>query len=186
VRMERRAGIAFGILLACCRCASALSPSLDINQYAHTAWTVREAFFKGTITSTAQTPGGYLWLATEFGLIRFDGSGRGPRSGDLLCDARAHQIEAEIRYDDRSFRLRIRDDGKRIDPGVLEGAERLGHWGLLGIRDRAKRIGARLDFWSEAGAGTEVELTVPASVAYAKSSDSGGFRFFRKRGTHAR
>jgi len=101
--------------------------------------------------------------------------------------ARALQIEAEIRYDDRSLRLRIRDDGKGIDPRVLEEGERPGHWGLLGIRERAKRIGAQLDFWSEAGAGTEVELTVPASVAYAKSLDAGGFRLFRKRtGTHAR
>src|ERR1700751_2206602 len=71
--MERRAGMAFGILLACCRCASALNPALDINQYAHTAWTVRDGFFKGSITSIAQTPDGYLWLGTEFGLIRFDG-----------------------------------------------------------------------------------------------------------------
>jgi len=101
--------------------------------------------------------------------------------------ARAGQIEAEIRYDDRSLRLRIRDDGKGIDPRVLEEGERPGHWGLLGIRERAKRIGARLDFWSEAGAGTEVELTVPASVAYPKSFDARGFRLFRKRtGTHAR
>src|SRR5580698_1794331 len=73
VRMERRAGIAFGILLACCPCASALDPSLDINQYAHTAWTVRDGFFKGSIISIVQTPDGYLWLGTEFGLLRFDG-----------------------------------------------------------------------------------------------------------------
>jgi signal transduction histidine kinase/ligand-binding sensor domain-containing protein len=61
------------ILLACCPCASALNPSLDINQYAHKAWTVRDGFFKGNIYSIAQTPDGYLWLATEFGLVRFDG-----------------------------------------------------------------------------------------------------------------
>jgi ligand-binding sensor domain-containing protein len=61
------------ILLVCCRCASALNPSLDINQYAHTAWTVRDGFFKGAITSIAQTPDGYLWLGTELGLLRFDG-----------------------------------------------------------------------------------------------------------------
>src|SRR6266436_2576962 len=72
--MERRVGIAVGILLACCPCASALNPSLDINQYAHTAWTVREGFFKSGITSVAQTPDGYLWLGTEFGLLRFDGA----------------------------------------------------------------------------------------------------------------
>jgi ligand-binding sensor domain-containing protein len=61
------------ILLAFCPCASALNPSLDINQYAHKAWTVREGFFEGAITSIAQTPDGYLWLGTEFGLLRFDG-----------------------------------------------------------------------------------------------------------------
>jgi signal transduction histidine kinase len=60
-------------LLALCPCAHALNPSLDINQYAHTAWTAREGFFKGTITSLAQTPDGYLWLGTAFGLLRFDG-----------------------------------------------------------------------------------------------------------------
>jgi ligand-binding sensor domain-containing protein len=59
--------IAPGILLACCPGASALDPSLDMNQYAHTAWTVRDGFFKGSINSIAQTPDGYLWLGTEFG-----------------------------------------------------------------------------------------------------------------------
>jgi signal transduction histidine kinase/ligand-binding sensor domain-containing protein len=80
VRMERRAATstqakasATLVLLACCPCASALNPSLDINQYAHKAWTVREGFFKGAISSIAQTPDGYLWLGTEFGLLRFDG-----------------------------------------------------------------------------------------------------------------
>jgi PAS domain S-box-containing protein len=65
--------IVLGILLACCSCASALDPSLDISQYAHTAWKIREGFSKGRVTSIAQTPDGYLWLGTEFGLLRFDG-----------------------------------------------------------------------------------------------------------------
>lgn len=95
--------------------------------------------------------------------------------------ARAHQIEAEIRYDDRWLRLRIRDDGTGIEPRVLQQGGRAGHWGLLGIRERAKRIGARLDFWSEAGAGTEVELTIPASVAYGTSHKGPAFRLFRKK-----
>jgi signal transduction histidine kinase/ligand-binding sensor domain-containing protein len=71
--MERRAAILFGILLACCPCTFALNPSFEINQYAHTAWTIRDGFFKGTISGIAQTPDGYLWLGTEFGLLRFDG-----------------------------------------------------------------------------------------------------------------
>ncbi len=45
---------------------------------------------------------------------------------------------------------------------------------------------ARLEFWSEVGAGTEVELAVPASVAYGKSRDARGFRLLHKRTkTHA-
>ncbi len=76
--------------------------------------------------------------------------------------ASASRIEAEIRYSDRLLRLRIRDDGKGIDRKVLEDGVP-GHWGLPGIRERAKRIGARLVFWSEAGAGTEVELAVPSA-----------------------
>src|SRR4051812_45886058 len=93
---------------------------------------------------------------------------------------RARQIEAEIRYNARTFRLRIRDDGTDIDPRVLKQGKRAGHWGLPGIGERAKQIGARLDFWSEAGAGTEMQLMVPASVAYIKSDGGRGFTLFPK------
>ncbi|HKF01109.1 MAG TPA: two-component regulator propeller domain-containing protein, partial [Candidatus Sulfotelmatobacter sp.] len=60
-------------LLSSCVCALALDPSLDISQYAHTAWKVRDGFVKGAIVMIAQTPDGYLWLGTELGLFRFDG-----------------------------------------------------------------------------------------------------------------
>jgi ligand-binding sensor domain-containing protein len=61
------------ILLACCRWVLALNPSLDISQYAHKAWTVRDGYFTGFIESIAQTPDGYLWVGMESGLVRFDG-----------------------------------------------------------------------------------------------------------------
>src|SRR5215472_5874514 len=61
------------IVLACCPCAFALNPALDVSQYAHTAWRVREGFANGRIFSITQTPDGYLWLGTEFGILRFDG-----------------------------------------------------------------------------------------------------------------
>jgi len=61
------------MLLVFSTCAFALDPSLDISQFAHTAWRVRDGFGKGPIHSIAQTPDGYLWLGTEFGLLRFDG-----------------------------------------------------------------------------------------------------------------
>jgi signal transduction histidine kinase len=94
--------------------------------------------------------------------------------------AQASRIEAEIRYDDRELRVRIRDDGTGIAPQVLKAGGSAGHWGLRGVRERAQQIGARLDFWSEAGVGTEVELTVPAVVAYEKSRQRGRFRLFHK------
>ncbi len=67
------AAIALGILLGGCQSFFALNPSLDISQYAHTAWTVRDGFSLGNIYAIAQTPDGYLWLGSEFGLFRFDG-----------------------------------------------------------------------------------------------------------------
>ena len=94
--------------------------------------------------------------------------------------AQASRIEAEIRYDDRELRVRIRDDGKGIDSRVLQAGGTAGHWGLRGARERAQQIEARLDFWSEAGAGTEVELTVPAAIAYEKAKERRRFKLFRK------
>jgi signal transduction histidine kinase/ligand-binding sensor domain-containing protein len=88
--------------------------------------------------------------------------------------ARARRIEVEIRYEESTFLLRIRDDGAGIDPAILRDGGRAGHWGLHGVRERARRIGAQLDFWSESGAGTEIQLEVPAATAYevAKNEDS--------------
>ncbi len=64
--------------------------------------------------------------------------------------ARARRIEVDIEYGERQFRLRIRDDGKGIDPEVLEEQGRAGHWGLAGMRERAQLIGGQLDIWSRA------------------------------------
>jgi len=94
--------------------------------------------------------------------------------------AAAHRIEAEIRYDRRVLRLRFRDDGTGIDPKILNEGGRAGHWGLPGIRERAQRIGAGLDFWSETGAGTEIQLAIPAVAAYETSRQGARFRLFSK------
>ena len=98
--------------------------------------------------------------------------------------ALARRIEAEIRYDNHLFRVLIRDDGKGMDPKVLKEGGQAGHWGLPGVRERAKEIGARLDFWSEAGAGTEVQLTVPVSAGSERPRDGSRFRLFRKTRSH--
>jgi signal transduction histidine kinase/ligand-binding sensor domain-containing protein len=80
--------------------------------------------------------------------------------------AYAHQIEVEIRYDERQLRLRVRDNGRGIDPKVLGGDGATGHYGLRGMSERAKLIGGKLTVWSEIGSGTEIELSIPAPHAY--------------------
>jgi signal transduction histidine kinase len=94
--------------------------------------------------------------------------------------AQASKIEAEITYGARLLRLRIRDDGKGVDAKLLD-AGREGHWGLPGMRERAQQIGAQFDMWSKVGAGTEVQMTLPAAVAYGTSPGRGSFRLFRKK-----
>ena len=84
--------------------------------------------------------------------------------------AQAGLVEVEIRYDDNEFRLRVRDDGKGIDPEVLAAQGIEGHYGLRGMPERAAVIGGKLTVWSEAGAGTEVELRLPAGTVYATSA----------------
>jgi signal transduction histidine kinase len=83
--------------------------------------------------------------------------------------AHARRVEVEIRYDDGKFRLRVRDDGRGIDREVLarQGVE--GHFGLRGMPERAALIGGKLAVWSEVGAGTEVELRLPAAAVYLTS-----------------
>ena len=100
--------------------------------------------------------------------------------------AQAQKIEAEIEYGDKAFSLRVRDDGGGIDPAVLREGRRTGHWGLPGMRERAKELGGDLHVWTESGAGTEVSLSVPAAAAYVASYGRAGFWFGKgnARGTH--
>jgi len=88
--------------------------------------------------------------------------------------AQAQRIEVEIRYDERQFRLRVRDDGKGIDSKLLDEDERPGHYGMRGMRERGKLLGGKLTVWSEVETGTEVELSIPAANAYATVMAAGG------------
>jgi signal transduction histidine kinase len=83
--------------------------------------------------------------------------------------AHATRIEVEIHYGQRQLRLRIRDNGKGMDPNFLGGRGREGHYGLTGMHERAKAVQGKLAVWSKLDSGTEAELTIPASIAYAKS-----------------
>ncbi|HEY8877984.1 MAG TPA: two-component regulator propeller domain-containing protein [Roseateles sp.] len=82
--------------------------------------------------------------------------------------ADAKRIDVEVIYEARQWRIRVRDDGKGIEPEVLRRGEREGHFGLDGMRERAALVGGQLTVRSGLHQGTEVELGVPAARAYSQ------------------
>jgi len=84
--------------------------------------------------------------------------------------ADAQNVEVEIRYDEKYFRLRVRDDGKGIPSDILsrDGCE--GHYGLPGMRERAALVGGKLTIWTELDSGTEIELVIPGAKVYVRST----------------
>ena len=85
--------------------------------------------------------------------------------------ATAQRIEVEICYDERQLRVRVRDDGKGIDPQHLSDHGRGGHFGLRGMRERSNLLRGKLTVWSERDSGTEVELSIPGDHAYVTAPE---------------
>jgi signal transduction histidine kinase/streptogramin lyase len=83
--------------------------------------------------------------------------------------ADAGQVEVEIHYGEKELWLHVRDDGRGMEAKVPQGQSPAGHFGMHGMRERAEGVGGRLEVWSELDSGTEVELTIPASIAYSTS-----------------
>jgi ligand-binding sensor domain-containing protein len=96
--------------------------------------------------------------------------------GEALVNALRHShasaVETVLEYGRDYFRLLVRDDGQGIDSEVLR-AGREGHFGLSGIRERAANIGAQVKIRTAAGAGTEIDLIVPATAAFEPSNPHG-------------
>jgi ligand-binding sensor domain-containing protein/signal transduction histidine kinase len=92
-------------------------------------------------------------------------------AGEALTNAFRHasasKIETEVTFDSSALRIRVRDDGAGIDKAVMANGHP-DHWGLTGMRERARAIRAELNIWSRKAAGTEVELVIPASIAYPR------------------
>lgn len=103
---------------------------------------------------------------------------------EALINALSHsgglQVEIEIMYDPRQFRLRVRDDGRGFDPKILQAGGRPDHWGLQGMRERSERIGGQLKIWSRPDTGTEVELTIPGATAYQGVAKAKRLFWFRR------
>lgn len=89
---------------------------------------------------------------------------------NAMRHAHAAEMQIDIHYDARHLRLRVRDDGRGIDASLLEAKGSSGHWGLHGMRERAELIGGTLEVRSRVGSGTEIDLSIPASKAYAEKT----------------
>jgi signal transduction histidine kinase/streptogramin lyase len=98
---------------------------------------------------------------------------------NAFAHARATHIDAEITFDERLLQLRVRDDGKGIAPDIA-GQGRAGHYGLAGMQERARWMGAKLAILSGAGTGTEIHLSVGGSIAYGKPPGRPRFSLLRK------
>jgi signal transduction histidine kinase len=85
---------------------------------------------------------------------------------NAIVHSRADRIECALVYGRDAFRLGIRDEGCGIPADVSAIGRREGHYGLIGMRERAERIGAKFSVTSRPGSGTEVTVSLAAELAY--------------------
>jgi signal transduction histidine kinase len=90
-------------------------------------------------------------------------------------------VEALVSYQRSGLTVIVQDDGKGIDPVLVSSGSREGHYGLVGMRERAERMGGRLIVRSRGGAGVEVSLFIPAARAFMDRAAR--FRFWGQTGT---
>ncbi|WP_457354356.1 sensor histidine kinase [Sphingomonas sp. UYP23] len=83
--------------------------------------------------------------------------------------SKATKIEGKVGYRGEILTLEIRDDGVGLPAEVSSLGSRSGHYGLLGMRERARRIGGVISIVSEDGKGSVVLVSVPAKTAYVVS-----------------
>ena len=79
--------------------------------------------------------------------------------------AGASRVAMTVDYRSSSVCLRIVDDGRGIDPEILRVGYRHGHFGLLGMRERAAQLGAHFHIESDRDAGTRITVSVPVGTA---------------------
>ena len=78
---------------------------------------------------------------------------------NALKHAQASRIEVQVAYAGAGVVVRVVDDGRGFTPDAAVGGDGAAHFGLLGMRERATRIGADLRFTTQVGSGCTVEIT---------------------------
>jgi signal transduction histidine kinase len=92
---------------------------------------------------------------------------------NVFRHSEAADIHVELCYERTFFSITVRDNGRGIDPLILAAGGRTGHWGMLGMRERCRKIGAQFSISSPALGGTEVKLRIPSTLAYASTAHFG-------------
>ena len=87
---------------------------------------------------------------------------------NIAHHAHASSAEIAIGFEPRYLAIRTRDDGVGIPEDVLVRGHKDGHFGMIGMRERAGKIGGSITISSTPGEGSEVTLTLPAELAFAK------------------
>ncbi|WP_343615371.1 ATP-binding protein [Novosphingobium sp.] len=90
--------------------------------------------------------------------------------GEALTNVLRHSDATEVmiaaHVGRRGLRISVSDNGGGIPEDVLAAGQRAGHFGLLGMSERAKRLSAKLEIASSGERGTEITFVIPAIVAF--------------------
>lgn len=83
---------------------------------------------------------------------------------NVVKHSAAHTVRLGLSYGARAMRLSVNDDGRgfAVDPDFHAYG---GHWGLLGMRERASQIRAKLSVRSAPGHGSEIVIRVPYAIS---------------------
>jgi signal transduction histidine kinase len=85
---------------------------------------------------------------------------------NMLYHSGAKRADIVLTYADKEFMMRCCDNGAGLSPSILSDGKREGHWGLVGMRERASSIEGKLELWSSPGNGAEIEIRIPGRRAY--------------------
>jgi signal transduction histidine kinase/ligand-binding sensor domain-containing protein len=139
---------------------------------------LRASALEGQDLQAALSEAARHWTAGSAVQVHVDVAGKGPKLPEemeqhllriaqeavtnTVKHAHAHQVRIHLEMDQGSLRMQVADDGQGFEQ-TDAFSEIGGHFGLLGMRERAERLGGALQLDSKPGAGTKVEVTVPLS-----------------------
>lgn len=85
---------------------------------------------------------------------------------NALKHANPHSLTVTLQFAEPDVTLTVKDDGCGFDVGHADGRES-GHFGLIGMRERVRRVGGTFSLESRPGAGTSISITVSTQAGLA-------------------